>query len=242
MENKITWALIIINLIVFLLVFSLPEERREEVFKRFSFSQGTATEVWRWLTSIFLHLSASHVFLNMLGLYFFGKTLEEEVTRQWYLAIYFVSALLGNFVFMFTSPDQVAGASGAVFGVMGAAMFLNPLKRVHLYLFPLPLGLVAILFAIFETIVVVYHLNVGNVANIAHVAGMITGGMFAFFYNPKRSLNGLLVLIISVVLLLVLGPVFGIIIAIGGFIIQIIDNVVGFVLYGIAKFLGFLWV
>ncbi|MBL7160416.1 MAG: rhomboid family intramembrane serine protease [Candidatus Aenigmarchaeota archaeon] len=244
MENPITKGLIIANIIVFLLVFSMPEKLMENVFNAFAFSSGTAIEPWRWVTSLFLHVSASHLFFNMLGLFFFGRILEEEVPKGWFLAIYFVAGLLGNFVFMFTSASPVVGASGAMFGIMGAAMLLNPIKRVHLYVFPLPLGIVAVTFIVFETLATYYkpaEIAVDNVAHISHVAGILTGAIFAFFNSPKRSMKGILVLVLSLLLLVLLSPVFALISGIGGLILEVIDFVVGIVLYNLASLLAFLW-
>jgi len=245
MENKLTWILITANILVFLLVFSLQAAGQEEAFKWifdiFSFSWATKFEVWRWLTSLFLHVSASHLFFNMLGLYFFGKILEGEVKKQWFIAIYFVSGLLGNFVFMFSNLSPIVGASGAMFGVMGAAMLLNPIKKIHFYVFPLPLGLVAVMFVIVETLVVYFQADFGNIAHIAHVGGVITGGLFAFFYNPKRAVKGVFVLGIIVALLLFLGPVFALIAGIGGIILGVIDMIVGFFLYGAANIISVIW-
>jgi hypothetical protein len=221
----------------------MPESMMEWVFETFSFSSQNTLEVWRWVTSLFLHVNASHIFFNMLGLYFFGKDLEENVEAKWYLSIYFFAGIMGNFVFMFTSPNPVVGASGAMFGIMGAAMLLNPTKKTHLYIFPLPVGLVAIMLVIFESMVVYFKPEeFANVANISHVAGIITGACFAFFYNPKKSLEGVVVLIICLLLLLFLGPVFGLITGIGAIILQLIDYVIGFFLYGLAKFLSFIWI
>lgn len=246
MKNKITWYLIIINLVVFLLVFSLPKEGMEWIFQTFSFSSAGMFEIWRWITSLFLHASASHLFFNMLGLYFFGKILEEEVPKQWFLSIYFVSGLLGNLFFMFTSVNPVVGASGAMFGVMGAAMLLNPIKKIHFYIFPLPLGLVAVMFVIVETMIVYFQpefgTNFGNVAHVAHIGGLITGSVFAFFHNPKRSSKGLLVLGICLALLIILAPIFALITGIGGLILSVIDAVIGFFLYGIAGLISFIWI
>ena len=208
----------------------------------FSFSSGTGLEIWRWITSMFLHVSASHLFFNMIGLYFFGKVLEKELDNQWFIAVYFVSGLIGTFIFMFTSAAPVVGASGAVFGVMGAAMLLNPIKRIHIYLFPLPLSIIAITFIIVETFVVFFQPDeFSNVANVAHVAGMLTGSVFAFFNDPKRAGKGVLVLIISLLLLIFLAPFFTIITGVGGFVLGIIDWVIGIVLYNVAGLLGFLW-
>ncbi|MFQ5648005.1 MAG: rhomboid family intramembrane serine protease [Candidatus Aenigmatarchaeota archaeon] len=241
--GKLTWALVLINLLVFLLVFSLPEAGQGQVFEMFSFSWATKFELWRWFTSLFLHVSASHLFFNMLGLYFFGKVLEGEVDSHWFLAVYFAAGLLGNLVFMFTSSAAVAGASGAMFGVLGAAMLLNPIKRIHLYVFPLPLGMVAILFLIFEALVVYFQpQEFANVANITHLAGLLTGSIYAFFRNMKKALESLLVLGICVALLVFLGPVFSLITGVGGLILQVLDMIIGFFLYGIAKLIGLaLW-
>jgi membrane associated rhomboid family serine protease len=237
-------ALIISNVLIFILVFSLPN--LDAVFNMFSFSFETSGELWRWFTSLFLHVSASHLFFNMLGLFFFGKVLEKEVKRQWFLAIYFISGLLGNFVYMFTDPLPVVGASGCVFGVMGAAMLLNPIKRIHLYIFPLPLGVVALAFVIFETMAVYFRPEqladvTANVANVAHLGGVMTGGMFALFYDFKRSMKGILVLGVSVVLLIILAPVFALIAGFASLILEVIDFIVGILLYGAAKLLSVIW-
>ncbi len=242
-EHPLTWGLIIINVLVFIVMFSLPN--LEAAFGLLSFSWATKLEVWRWVTSLFVHVSASHLFFNMLGLFFFGKVLEKEVSREWFLSIYFVSGFLGSFVYMFTSMDPVVGASGCVFGVMGAAMLLNPIKRIHIYLFPLPLGVVAIAFVIFETLAVYYQPDLvaetSNVAHIAHLGGVMTGAMFSFFNNVKRSLKGVLVLGISVVLLIVLSPVFALIAGLASIVLGILDALVGFVLYTLAGLLSRIW-
>jgi membrane associated rhomboid family serine protease len=238
-----TWLLIGLNVAVFLIMFSMPEPVREWAFQTLSFSGGNMLEAWRWFSSLFLHISASHLFFNMLGLYFFGKILEEEVRREWFLSAYLISGLIGNFVFMLTSAAPVAGASGCVFGVMGAAMLLNPVKRIRIYLFPLPLGIIAILFLVFEALVVYFQpQEFSGVANIAHLGGVITGSVFAFFYDWRRASKGLLVLFVCILLLVILAPIFALITGIGGIVLGAIEAVTGFFLYGIAGLLSFIWV
>ncbi len=243
---SLTNLLITLNVIIFLLVFSLPEEKMRWAFETFSFSATHITEIWRWFTSLFLHVSASHLFFNMLGLYFFGRIVEEEVSPQWFLSIYFISGLIGSFAFMLTSPDAVVGASGCVFGMIGAAMLLNPMKRIHIYIFPLPLGIVALFFVIFEAIMVYFKPEslenvVSNVANVAHIGGVITGAIFAFFNNPKKALKGVGALILCVFLLIFFSPVFSFIALIGSIVLNVIDSLVGFFLYGTADALSFIW-
>jgi len=242
--GKFTWGLIIVNVMVFLLVFSLPTELFDFVFELFSFSWEGKLDIWRWFTSLFLHASASHLFFNMVGLYFFGKILEEEdMSGKWFFSIYFITGLVGNFVFMLASPYPVVGASGAVFGLLGTAMLINPLKRVHLYMFPLPLGIIAITFIVFETLIVYFQPEeFANVANAAHIGGLLMGGLFAFIYEPKKAIMGVLVLVICVALLVFLGPVFSLMTGIGNLVLQVLDAVTGFFLYGTARLIGYLWI
>ncbi len=236
----ITWLLIAINIIVFEVLFSLPEPMFKWVFDTFSFSLATSPQVWRWITNMFLQANSTHLFFNMISLYFFGKVVENQMGKKWWLAIYFVSGLLGNFAFMFTSTVPAVGASAAVFGLMGAAMFLRPLERIHLFIFPLPLGIVAIILATFESLIVAAGIT-GPVANIAHVAGLLAGIVFAFFHSPKKAAKGLFILIICAILIVLLVPFLFIITAAGGLVLQVAEIVVGFFLYGIAKLLGVLW-
>ncbi len=241
-QHPLTWSLIFINLAVFLLIFSMPQEMRDEALEKYSLSADTKFEVWRWVSSMFIHASASHLFFNLLGLYFFGKILEELVERSWWLSVYFVSGLLGGLAFIFTNASPVVGASGAIFGLLGTVMFLAPSRIVHLYVIPLPLGIIAVMYVLFETFVAVFTpAEAAGIATLAHIGGIITGVIFAFAYNPKKSIEGFIVLLISLLLLFFLGPVFAVIAGVGQLILEIMDTVIGFFLYNAANLLSFIW-
>lgn len=240
--GRLTWALIILNVIVFELVFSMPEALLKQTFDLFAFSSPHLIEVWRIITSLFLHASASHLFFNMLGLYFFGKVLEGEVKPKKFLLIYFLSGIAGNLVYGFTSSTMVVGASGCVFGLMGFAMLMKPKKMINFYVFPLPLGVIAILYAVVETLLVYFGEFASGVAHVAHVAGLVVGVLFAFRIDKKRAGKGLLWLIAFFAILILLGPILGLIIGVGNLILGAFDFVVGIVLYGLANLIGFvLW-
>ncbi|MBI4019949.1 MAG: rhomboid family intramembrane serine protease [Candidatus Aenigmarchaeota archaeon] len=244
MAYNATKILIGINVMVFLLVFSLGigSEAFNGVFDSYSFSGGKMLEAWRWVTSLFLHASASHLFFNMLGLYFFGKVLESRMPRQWFLSIYFVAGLLGNLVFALTSTAPVVGASGAIFGLMGAAMLLHPTELINIYIIPLPLSIVAVLFVIVEAFVLYFQpSSFGNVATVAHVGGLVTGAVFAMFRSWKQSMKGIFIVGVSFALLIFLGPIFGFITGIGSLVLNFVDFAVGLVLYGFANALSFIW-
>lgn len=80
-------------------------------------------EWWRVFTSMFLHGSVIHVGLNMLFLWWIGAPVEQALGRARYALIYLVSGLAGSAgALLMTSPEAVTvGASGAIFGILGAA-------------------------------------------------------------------------------------------------------------------------
>lgn len=83
-------------------------------------------QVWRWLSSAFLHGSQSHLLMNMLSLYFVGTFLEQVVGRLRYLLIYGLSALGGAMASsLIGDPVWSVGASGAIWGVMTAGYGLS---------------------------------------------------------------------------------------------------------------------
>ncbi|MCK5022751.1 MAG: rhomboid family intramembrane serine protease [Candidatus Aenigmarchaeota archaeon] len=240
--GRVTWALIAINVIVFELIFSMPEPMMNAAFGALSFSSPLFFELWRLVTSLFLHASASHLFFNMLGLYFFGKITEEQMDRKRFVLLYFIAGIVGSLIYGFTSADPAVGASGCVFGLMGYAMLMNPKKTIRMYTIPLPLGMIAIIYAIVESMLVYFGDVMSGVAHITHVTGMIVGALFAFHSSAKKASKGILWLILFLFILIALGPILGIILWIGNLVLGAVDVIVGFVLYGIAKLIGIiLW-
>ena len=81
---------------------------------------------WQVMTSVFTHVEVLHIGFNMLALYFLGPILEQVLGRARFLAVYLVSGLAGSAAVMwFSAPNvQTLGASGAIFGLMGALAVL----------------------------------------------------------------------------------------------------------------------
>jgi membrane associated rhomboid family serine protease len=83
-------------------------------------------EYWRLLTAAFLHYGPIHIGLNMLALYWFGTPVERYLGRFRYLLVYLVSGLAGSAGALLVTPNSpTVGASGAIFGIMGAALVLE---------------------------------------------------------------------------------------------------------------------
>lgn len=132
-----TYALIVINVIAFLAegssVFSISGAPSGSVYLKGALlgsstfpqlaGQGVAHgQLWRIVTSGFLHESLIHIGFNMYVLYILGRMLEPALGRVKFTAIYFVALFTGSLGALLVSPhDLTVGASGAVFGIMGAA-------------------------------------------------------------------------------------------------------------------------
>jgi membrane associated rhomboid family serine protease len=90
-------------------------------------------EYYRLVTAAFIHYGLLHLAFNMFGLYILGGALERYVRAWRFGAIYLLSALAGSFGALLLSPDALtAGASGAIFGLMGALLVLERQRGVAL--------------------------------------------------------------------------------------------------------------
>jgi membrane associated rhomboid family serine protease len=128
----VTRGLIGVSVVVFLLQIAQAGDingRAGEIWQRgslvgFFVAEG---EWWRLITSAFIHASPIHLLFNMLMLWWFGSALETLLGRVRYLGIFFVSVLGGAAgALLATEPNQLTvGASGAVFGILGAGVVLE---------------------------------------------------------------------------------------------------------------------
>ena len=144
-------------------------------------------EYYRIISSLFLHFGISHLLNNMVMLGALGWNLEMEVGRVRFLLIYFISGIGGNFISLYSNivhKENVvsAGASGAVFGLMGALLYVVILNR----------GRVGRLTERGMLIMVVLSLYFGitssGVDNFAHLGGLICGFLLtAVIYHKKKK-------------------------------------------------------
>jgi membrane associated rhomboid family serine protease len=158
-------------------------------------SYVAAGEWWRVLTAGFLHFGPIHLLFNMMALWVIGKDVEPALGRARFLAVYLVSLLGGSAAVMLLTPANanVAGASGAVFGLMGTLAVL--LRRLRI-----PLGQVGGLIAV--NLVITFLIPGISVAG--HVGGLVTGvaATAALVYAPGRRASVQVALLAAIVLLL----------------------------------------
>jgi membrane associated rhomboid family serine protease len=131
-EPHVTYAIIALNVVVFL-AQSLSSGGATRVRAGSVYENGAlfgpyvdAGEWWRLLSSGFLHADPLHLLFNAVGIYFLGQMLEPALGTVRFVALYIGSLLAGSLGVMLLSPDApTIGASGAVFGLLGAILLLN---------------------------------------------------------------------------------------------------------------------
>jgi rhomboid protease GluP len=139
-------------------------------------------EWYRLFTSMFVHFGFGHFFANAVGILIFGTRLERYLGRRMFLATYFISGLLGSVFSLahsyFTNPNVVsAGASGAVYGIVGAVFIYTritkrPLESLDWYVMLLYIG-----------IGFVVGFSMPGIGNFAHLGGLIGGMIIGWAYT-----------------------------------------------------------
>jgi membrane associated rhomboid family serine protease len=150
-------------------------------------------EVWRLVTSGFLHYGIFHLLTNMYALYWLGQMIEPAVGNVRFAALYFASLLAGSFGALLVSPHALtAGASGAIFGLLGAAIVMARSRGINL----MASGLLPILFI---NLAITFFPGV-NISIGGHIGGFIGGGLVALAMDQasRRRLPQAVALVASV--------------------------------------------
>ena len=169
----VTNALIVVNVLVYLVEAaqsgSLTQPGGEIYVQGALFGPAVADgDWWRLITAAFLHGSPLHIFFNMLMLWWFGRPLEALLGRGRFVAVYFVSILAGSAGALLYTPDvPTIGASGAVFGILGAGLVLER-NRINVF------GGSALLVVVLN---LAFTLFISYVSIGGHVGGLIGGAL-----------------------------------------------------------------
>ena len=207
--DKVLLLIIIINLLVSLKGFS-----DRLFFDKYKFQIGAIKrgEKIRIVSSAFLHVDYLHLILNMYVLFIFAPQLIVTLGVVKFLIIYIGSLLAGNlFTLSFHKNElyySAVGASGAVAGVIYAAILLNPDMR--LIMFPLPIPIPGYIFGIGYLLYSIYGMKkqIGNVGHSAHMGGAIGGYALTLLVYPEifsQSITTIILLGVPIVLLLLFG-------------------------------------
>lgn len=145
----------------------------------FVLNQQSYFQVWRFVTAVFLHGSLSHLVFNLFALALFGSILENYIGGKKFLLVFFVTGILANLVSV-NFYNSSLGASGAIFGIIGALVIVSPFMIVWAFGMPMPMLVAGILWAAGNVLGIFMPTNVGN---IAHLSGMAFGFVFGAYYR-----------------------------------------------------------
>jgi len=175
---QLTSILIAGNVAVFVLMQLNGAPRSKETLLRFGALPGNlpSSEWWRLITAMFVHIGIAHLAFNMFALFIFGQSVEQRYGKARYLCLYLASGVLGStWSLSFEHASVSAGASGAIFGILGAwaaiIVFHHnvPGMRGQLRSIALLIG-----------INIWFSVSTPGIDLWAHLGGLVAGFMIAF--------------------------------------------------------------
>jgi membrane associated rhomboid family serine protease len=182
-------------------------------FEKYKFNVGNIRrgEQIRMLSSGFLHVDTQHLIFNMLTLYFFADAVIIELGPFSFVIIYVASLIFGNLLSLYFHKDEywysAVGASGAVTGILYAAILLRP--DMSLYMFFIPIPIPGYVFGVGYLLYSIYGMKnkIGNIGHDAHFGGAIGGYVVTLLLMPslfKTDLGHIGLLAIPIIVLFVL--------------------------------------
>ena len=158
--------------------------------------------LWQPFTYMFFHADVMHLLCNMIGLYIFGTEFERAFGTKRFLRFYATCGLVGGLVYLIlpvlrltSAGVPLVGASGAIYGLLAAAVIFFPHIQVIVIIFPMPIRVFALILAgilLFQLITPGQVRNLGG--EICHVAGAMTGVLLFWAWGmlpgTRRAVEG----------------------------------------------------
>ncbi len=177
----VTAVLVVTNILVFI-ICTFTGDLLYNIGAVGLYLMDSPSQYYRLITSMFLHADNAHILNNMLLLAFGGEIVEKAMGSKAYAVLYFVSGICGTLLtflhdFLVGSGVIMIGASGAVFGVMGALLALVIFKRVRGATLQAPRIVMVLLFSVFS------GFRQTNIAVFAHIGGLAAGFLFGILFS-----------------------------------------------------------
>ena len=189
-RQPVNFIIVLMNVVVFL-VLSVMGDTQDAVFM---LNHGASWEpyileygeYYRLVTCIFLHFGIDHLFYNMLLLICLGDSLEQIVGKLRYLMIYLLGGVAGNIVSVWVSAGTEnyavsAGASGAIFAVVGALLWIVIRNGGRLK------GYSSQRLFLMAALTIVNGLTTTGVDNMAHIGGLAAGFLLGMLLYRKKA-------------------------------------------------------
>ncbi|WP_340198527.1 rhomboid family intramembrane serine protease [Ascidiimonas sp. W6] len=203
-------AIVTIAIIASNVLISIKGFNDFSFFEKYKFHIGSIRrgEQIRMFTSGFLHVDITHLLFNMLTLYFFADVVIANFGEPKFLAIYVISLIAGSLLALFFHKDEyhysAVGASGAVTGILYAAILLRPDMKLFLFFVPIPIP--AYIFGIGYLLYSIYGMKsrIGNIGHTAHFGGAIGGYLTTLFFLPMLLTTETLMVVLLAIPIIIL--------------------------------------
>lgn len=201
------YMLILINVLMYFVLEANGGSQAIDNLIRFGAKYNPAIiedgEWWRIVSSMFLHIGFIHLFMNMFAIYYIGALVERTFGSWRFIVIYMLSGIGGGLASFAFTPNVAAGASGALYGLIGALLLFG-LNYKRIFFQTIGKGLIVIII-----INLVFSFMVPQIDAGAHIGGLITGFIAAgIVHLPNRKKTSTQFLSLIVYSFLIIGFVF----------------------------------
>lgn len=195
----VTWGLMALNIVVFLLMLASDEARQLAIIRGYgvvpealvrSLANRDPWPLVTVVTSMFVHAGWVHIVGNMVYLWVFGDDIEDALGRLRFLLFYLLSGIAAVLAFVTLTPPTsvpLVGASGAISGVLAAYLMLRPCAKVAVFVLRavvrVPAWLVIGAWAVFQLFNFIGSPG-DDVAYVAHLGGLIAGALLFLAMRP----------------------------------------------------------
>ena len=195
-----TWALIGINIVIFLIMLGSPEEQQQAIVASFAvvpaeFTSTTTSHLVGWpdvtlVTGLFLHGGWEHLLGNMVYLWVFGDDIEEVLGRFRYLLFYLLAGVAASIAYVALNPHSfvpLVGASGAISGLLAAYLMVRPCAKVTVFVLRIVIRVRAYWviggWALLQLFMLAGKADDG-IAYLAHIGGLGAGALLFLGMRP----------------------------------------------------------
>jgi len=197
----ITYVIIAICVLLFIMMYVFGNGKNDLIKYGANYDILTRNgEYYRLFTCMFLHIGIWHLACNMYSLYIIGKEIETLFGKWKYLIIYILSGICGSILSLAFSHNSVsAGASGAIFGLLGALLYFGYYYRTYL-----GNALKSSIIPVIAINLILGFLN-SSVDNAAHIGGLVGGILISMLVGvpdkmeKKDKINGIILTLIYIV-------------------------------------------
>ncbi|MBW2980952.1 rhomboid family intramembrane serine protease [Candidatus Woesearchaeota archaeon] len=200
---KFSITMIIVNILIFFVSIFMSEALLSSLI---SYPSDLLNlRLYTLITSGFLHANAVHLFGNMLGIFIFGRIVERKLgvgrTALVYFGALIISGVFSSLIHLFILGDNIGGlgASGALMGLVAAAILVEPFYIVHDLVVPMPVMVVGWL-TIYGDIMGVLNPIEDGIGHLAHIGGFISIALTCYLLGIEERAKlkrGLIINLIS---------------------------------------------